>query len=50
LVNFREEGNHRTKFAHAITGLVAGRPFARPRLADAVTLGSGDIGTAFTLN
>lgn len=40
------------KFAHAITGLVAaaGLFASAPAFADAVTLGSGDIGTAFTLN
>jgi len=40
------------KFSHAITGLVAtaGLFAATPALADAVTLGSGDIGTSFTLN
>lgn len=40
------------KFAHAITGLVAaaGLFASAPAFADSVTLGSGDIGTAFTLN
>jgi len=40
------------KFSYAITGLAAaaGLLVATPALADAVTLGSGDIGTQFTLN
>ncbi len=40
------------KFAYAITGLVAaaGLVASAPAFADSVTLGAGDIGTAFTLN
>jgi len=40
------------KFSYAITGLAAaaGLLVATPALADAVTLGAGDIGTQFTLN
>lgn len=39
------------KFAHALSGLVAaaGLFTAAPAFADAVTLGSGDIGNTFTL-
>ena len=40
------------KFAYAITALVAaaGLVASTPAFADSVTLGAGDIGTAFTLN